>query len=111
MKRRDFATVLFFAALGCLPLFVNAQQRPARDAVTAEPIGTGSLSGTVVTDTGDERPVRRALISLTAPDAPAGGQQVLTDDAGRFTFVNLRPGRFMLAASKPGMIRAAFGAK
>jgi uncharacterized protein (DUF2141 family) len=103
---------LLFIAIGCgLPLLIGAQQRPARGAATPETIGTASLSGTIVTDTRDERPVRRALVSLAAPDALAGGRQVLTDDTGRFTFVNLPAGRYMLAASKPGMIRAAFGAK
>jgi protocatechuate 3,4-dioxygenase beta subunit len=112
LKFRRSMAIRFVAAVGCcVPLLASAQQRPARDAGTPPPIGTASLAGTLVAAAGDERPVRRALVRLSTPDNPVGSLQVMTDDAGAFTFVRLPAGRYMLTASKAGMVNAAFGAK
>jgi protocatechuate 3,4-dioxygenase beta subunit len=80
----------------------------ARDAVGQTPVGTGTISGSVVT-AGSGSPVRRARVSLTGAEL-RGGRFVLTDDAGHFTFLALPAGRFNLSASKVGYISLAFGA-
>jgi uncharacterized protein (DUF2141 family) len=44
-----------------------------------------------------------------APTELRGGRSVTTDDQGRFSFVNLPAGRFMLSASKPGYVSISYG--
>lgn len=86
-----------------------AAPQPARDA---RPIatGNGSISGFVVTDEPQPRPVRRARVSLLGGDVPTPTMAV-TDDRGYFTLVNLPPGRFMLTAAKEAHPSIAYGAK
>jgi hypothetical protein len=79
-----------------------------RDAFGQTPVGTGTISGSVVT-AGSGLPVRRARVSLTGAEL-RGGRFVLTDDAGHFTFLALPAGRFNLNASKAGYVSMAFGA-
>ena len=68
------------------------------------------LSGAVVTDEMTPQPVKRAQISLA--NAETGFVKLAyTDNAGRFAIPNLPAGRYMLSASKPGYVRAAYGAK
>jgi hypothetical protein len=82
-------------------LLAGSQQAPGRDA--AAPAGTAVLSGTIVTDDRDARPVRRAQVQLRSADSFLG-LEVITDDTGSFTFAGLRAGRYQLSASKPGMV-------
>jgi protocatechuate 3,4-dioxygenase beta subunit len=79
-----------------------------RDAFGQTPVGTGTISGSVVA-AGSGSPVRRARVSLTGAELH-GGRFVLTDDAGRFTFLALPAGRFSLNVSKAGYLSMAFGA-
>jgi protocatechuate 3,4-dioxygenase beta subunit len=81
---------------------------PQRDAFGQTPVGTGTISGSVIT-AGGGSPVRRARVSLTGAEL-RGGRFVVTDEAGRFTFLALPAGRFYLNASKAGYISMAFGA-
>jgi hypothetical protein len=72
--------------------------------------GTGRLTGRVVLDGPQQPPVRRALVSIrgTAID---GERTTATDAAGRFSFRDLPPGRYLLNASKPGHVPVDFGSR
>jgi hypothetical protein len=85
-------------------------QAPARDAATPAKTGTGSISGTVASDTQPSRPIRRAVVTLNAPDSSIA-RTTVTDDAGRFSFTGLPTGRYAIAASKPGWIGMSHGAR
>jgi protocatechuate 3,4-dioxygenase beta subunit len=85
-------------------------QAPARDAATPVRAGAGSISGTVASDTQPSRPLRRAVVTLNAPDN-AIARTTVTDDAGRFSFTGLPTGRYAIAASKPGWIGMSHGAR
>ncbi|TAK17180.1 MAG: carboxypeptidase regulatory-like domain-containing protein [Acidobacteria bacterium] len=79
-------------------------QRPA-------PAGTAVIGGTVTTgEAGAKRPLRRAVVSL-AGTAINGVRQAVTDDAGRFVFDRLAPGRFTLIAEKPGYLKTYLGSR
>ena len=97
---------MLFAAVAA----ASAQQTPPRDAVGSPPvIGDCRVSGVVVTDDADPHPVRRAIVALASPDSR--GRVTVTDDAGRFVFVQVPSGRFTLSASRAGFVTATYGAK
>src|SRR5207244_3198266 len=89
---------------------LSAQQLPPRDAGARTAIGTAAISGIVVTDDREARPVRRARVTLSGANVDLG-RTVITDDAGRFSFRSLPAGRFSLGATKEGWISTSFGAK
>jgi len=82
---------------------------PVRDTAAQTTLGTASVTGRVVID-GVGTPVRRARVSLAAPEL-RGGRSVITDDQGRFSFQALPTGRYTLTASKSGYVDIAYGAK
>ena len=59
----------------------------------------GSISGTVVDQTGAVVPGARVRLTR---DAQSPAQEVLTDDDGQFSFFNLAPGPFQLAITSAG---------
>lgn len=86
-------------------------RQPARDNTDqATPKdGTGVITGSVVgSDTG--RAVRRVRVSLAGGDLRSS-RSAVTDDAGRFAFAALSPGRYTLNASKPGYVNVTYGQK
>ena len=85
-------------------------QTPARDAAKPAPVGTATLSGRIVSDDADARPLRRVRVGITTSDRQVG-RTVVTDDDGRFGFVALPAGRYMLNATKQGYVTTAYGAK
>ena len=88
-----------------------AAQTPARDAgAMRPPVGTASVSGTLVTDDATSRPIRRATVTLTPPDQRAS-HLTMTDDAGAFVFRDLAAGRYTITAKRAGFIDATYGAK
>ena len=82
---------------------------PVRDTTDQTALGTAAVAGRVVID-GVGTPVRRARVSLAAPEL-RGGRSSITDDQGRFSFQALPAGRFTLTASKSGYVDIAYGAK
>ncbi|HUF47668.1 MAG TPA: carboxypeptidase-like regulatory domain-containing protein, partial [Vicinamibacterales bacterium] len=101
-------------ALSTLLLIVSAvtidgRQAGRRDLRTEPLRGTGAIAGFVV-DEASGQPLRRVEVTLIATDQ-AQRHVSYTDAAGSFTFPNLPPGRYSLAASKPGWLRAAYGAR
>jgi protocatechuate 3,4-dioxygenase beta subunit len=86
-------------------------RQPARDTTdqAAPKDGTGVITGTVVgSDTG--RAVRRVRVNLAGGDLRSS-RSAVTDDAGRFSFAALPPGRYTLNASKPGYVNVMYGQK
>jgi large repetitive protein len=84
----------------------SSRDTPAQRDATLE-VPKGKISGRVVAaDTG--RPVRRARVSLTAPELPEG-RGTLTDDSGVFEITELPPGRYTLAVSKTGFVTLSYG--
>jgi protocatechuate 3,4-dioxygenase beta subunit len=87
-----------------------APQQPVRGAqAQATTPATGVIAG-MVTSQGTGTPVRRARVTLNAPEL-RGGRSTLTDDKGQFSFIALPAGRFTLTASKPGYVDVPYGAK
>src|SRR5262245_48549903 len=78
--------------------------------VAESQLRTGAIAGTVVSDEDSPRSVRRVVVTLNSSDL-ALRQTAITDDEGRFAFVNLPAGRYSLGASKRGWISGALGAK
>jgi hypothetical protein len=85
-------------------------QAPARDAAKPAPVGTATLSGRIVSDDADARPLRRVRVGITTTDRQVG-RTTVTDDEGRFGFQALPAGRYMLTTSKQGYVTTAYGAK
>jgi hypothetical protein len=100
--------------MGALPLCVLAlsllqQPQAPRDAPKATPTGTASITGVVLLDADQPRPIRRARVTLNGPDWQLG-RMVVTEDDGSFAFAGLPAGRYTLSASKDGYVTTAFGA-
>jgi len=75
----------------------SAQVRPAR--APAPLTGTATLTGVVVSDDADARPIRRVAVTLNAPGDPRRQWVTSTDDSGRFAFAGLPAGSFSLVAA------------
>lgn len=96
-----------------LTLALSVPQQAPRDAVAgkaATPIvGTASISGIVVTDDADRKPVRRARVSIMDVERRQGAT-VVTDESGRFTFKNVPAGRYSVSPTKAAWVGTAYGA-
>ena len=98
-----------------LAVALVAQVPPARPGVpTPSPTtqslavttGTGRITGRV-TAAESGAPLRGAQVALTAPQNPT--RYVLSDDQGRYEFVELPAARYTATASKGGYVRQPFG--
>jgi len=100
----------FVAALVTMVAIAQARQIPPRDALQTPTAGTASISGVVVDDQDQPRPVRRAIVTLAGAGLrPSRG--TVTDDDGRFEIRGLPPGDFGLAVMRAGYITSMYGAK
>jgi hypothetical protein len=113
MTRQTKRTVLAVGSLLAIQVisddcFVRARQ--ARDGQAFTPaVGTGRISGVVIAAGDDTRqPIRRAIVTITGTGL-ATPRQVVTDDAGKFAFVNLPAGRFSMTAEKPAYLKTHYG--
>lgn len=88
-----------------VPITAQAQPRDTAAAVR----GTAIISGMVVSDDDDQRPVRRVRVTCSGGDA--GSATAITDDRGLFRFAGLRAGRYTLAATKDAWLATSYGAK
>jgi hypothetical protein len=79
----------------------------SREPTVTRVLQSGTLTGTVLTDTSTPRPVVRATVRLTGAGATV--RVIGTDEAGRFRFDGLPAGRFTISAEKPGLVRAFHG--
>lgn len=101
--------VTLILAMSVMPAGQTFTQ-PPRDPSAPQsqtPVGTGSLSGTVVV-AGSGQPARRARVTLSGSEL-RGSRTVTTDELGRFVFPGLPAGRFTLRATKPGHITVTYG--
>ena len=73
-------------------------------------VGTAVVTGTVVSDTRDARPLRRARVSLTGPELDVGRIAISADD-GSYAFEGLPAGRYSISASKDGYVTMSAGAE
>lgn len=71
-------------------------------------VGSATISGRVL-EAGTHQPVRRAIVTLSG-GALAVGRSAVTDDDGRFAIARVPDGDFMLSATRPAFLKAAFGA-
>jgi hypothetical protein len=107
------------ATLGVLALVVGASQagaqqnplnppvRPPRDPNIVDPKGTAVVRGRVTSlDTG--KPLRRAQITLTSPEAGSPKTASTTTD-GRFEIRDLPAGRYTLRVNRSGYLPLAYG--
>ena len=94
------------AALLCLvsPARTSAQIRDASPGVRP----TAIISGIVLSDDQEQRPVRRARVTCTGGEASA---TAITDDRGRFEFRGLRAGRYSISVTKDAWVPISYGAK
>jgi 5-hydroxyisourate hydrolase-like protein (transthyretin family) len=89
---------LTFGIIAAAIAFSQAREAPA-------PVGLTSLSGRVVTGTGNEaKPVRRARVTLTGPGLTAP-RLTDTDTTGAYRFDRLPAGAFKVAIQKPGFVK------
>ena len=72
--------------------------------------GSGVIAGVVVTDDATPRPIRRASVMLSSGELRFP-QTVVTDDQGRFAFVNLAAGNYTMVATKASYVTTVYGSK
>jgi uncharacterized protein (DUF2141 family) len=88
--------VLLFVLTGTV-----ARSQPAAQSAT--------LAGQVMTTTEPVTPVRRAIVTISG-DGIRDGRSTVSDDEGRFAFDAVPPGRYLVTATKPAHLTAAWGA-
>jgi len=95
--------------VGLISLTVTAaQQPPPRDARPKQEKGTAIIRGRIVAgDTG--KPLRRARVTLTAPELAGEPRNTSTDEDGRYEFTELPAGRFTLRVRRGGYLPLAYG--
>ena len=102
-----FSLIVAFGVFGSRSV---AAQTPTRDAAKPAAVGTASIAGAIVSDDADARPLRRVRVGVMTSDRQVS-RTVVTDDEGRFNFVALPAGRYMLTANKQGYVSASYGAR
>lgn len=93
---------------GFIPSGPYADERPRVKSAAQKPAVTVVLQGLVTTDETPARPLRRAIVTVTAAELK-GSRQAVTDDNGRFTFAELPPGRYSVVVDKPGYVKTYHG--
>jgi hypothetical protein len=88
-----------------------AQQVPPRDQPrAAAATGTARITGVILSDDPDPRPLRRATVTLGSA-ASLVGDSAMTNDDGTFAFEGLAAGRYTVRAEKPAYVAMAYGAR
>ena len=110
-RMTPFVSVTAVIAIGALAAAQAQPPRPSRDTPAQQnqqaATNKASISGRVLgADNG--RPVRRARVSINAPDLQ-GGRAVLTNDSGVFEFTELPASRYTVTVSKTGYVSLSYG--
>jgi hypothetical protein len=100
---------ILVAAAILLGAAAAGRAQPVRDARRSAS-GTAVVSGTVVTDDLDSRPLRRARVTCSAPEL-SEGLTAVTDERGRFTCAQLPAGRYSIHVTRDGWVPVAYGAR
>jgi hypothetical protein len=85
-----------------------AQQQP-RDRPREPRAGAAAISGVVVSDEAQPKPLRRARVTISGGEL-AVAATVITNDDGTFLFDRLPAGRYTIAAAKDAYVTTAHGA-
>jgi Carboxypeptidase regulatory-like domain len=97
--------MLLQAIFGVL-LFLGLAQEQAPGGAGTSAVRRESIlriSGTVV-DASSGAPLPRAQVSISAQGTRDFGESILTDEAGKFVFDNVAPGRYGLYAGRKGYV-------
>lgn len=73
--------------------------------------GTGSISGLIITDDAQPRPLRRAIVTIEEASTLIQPRVVTSDEDGGYVFRNLPPGRYRISATRQPYVRGAYGAR
>jgi Carboxypeptidase regulatory-like domain len=106
---RNTCSLVILIPLCATAVSAQAPSTPPRD-VRVHQSGTATITGIVVADDTEARPIRHARVTLGSSE-PAIGLTTVTGDDGRFVFAGLPPGRFNIAVAKDGWLPIAYGAK
>jgi hypothetical protein len=98
------------AMVVALTLTNAAPQQPRDPRLTKEPRGTGVITGTVVSNDPQPRPLRRSRITLKGTDLPIARTTIAAED-GSFAFDHLPAGSYTLSATKDAYVTMNFGAR
>ena len=79
------------------------------DAQTTSQSTAAAISGVVLSTDDPAQPVRRATVTVTGGSIPSN-LSAITDDDGRFRFVDLPGGRYSVGASKAAYLATMYGA-
>lgn len=71
---------------------------------------SGAISGLVVSDEDQPKPVRRAIVTVSGTPL-ASSRTALTDDDGRFVFDGLPAGSYTVTAARATFVTSAYGAR
>jgi hypothetical protein len=101
--------LLQFAGVALVTGLVGVAQVPRDGSRVTLERGESIIAGTLVADDANAAPIRRARVTLTELTRSAS-RIVMTDDAGRFVFVELPAGRYQLTVTKAAWLNASYGA-
>jgi hypothetical protein len=90
----------------CIVPVLSAQVRDA----AVRPVGTATISGVVVTDDANPRPLRRATVTINTGDIRMP-DTAMTDDNGAFAFAGLPAGNYTLVVTRGAYVLSFYGAK
>jgi hypothetical protein len=97
-------------AVGCaVACLTPVRAQIPRDAI-GPPAGTAGISGTVLADDRDARPLAGAIV-IAVGSALQPSRWTQTDEEGRFSLTGLPAGNLTLTATKAGYLTMAYGQK
>ena len=100
--------IVFILSLAAMQPPPGGQDQPARDARPTAQAGSAVIRGRVLAaDTG--KPLRRARISLSAPELGRDGRVTSTSLDGRYEITGLPAGRYTIRVTRSGYLPLQYG--